>query len=147
MPGAARARVEFRLVPDQDPEGLRGALRAYLDAQGFADVGIDALASNPPYSIPADSPLPLLVADAARETYGVEPVLVPFATGMGSRYLFRRHTVMPIVGFAVGYAGSALETSEEHIRVRDYDEGIRHILAILARAHTLPLVEGTGGMA
>jgi acetylornithine deacetylase/succinyl-diaminopimelate desuccinylase-like protein len=147
MPGAARARVEFRLVPDQDPERLLAALRAHLDARGFDDVGIEALASNPPHSIPADSPLPRLVADAARETYGVEPVLVPFATGMGSRYLFRRHTVMPIVGFAVGYAGSALETSEEHIRVRDYDEGIRHILAILARAHTLPLVEGTGGMA
>ncbi len=141
MPGEARARVEFRLVPDQDPDRLLAALRAHLDAAGFDDIAIEVLASNPPYSIPAGDPLVRLVADAARETYGVDPVVVPFATGIGPRYLFRRHTAMPIVGFAIGYAGSALETSDEHIRVQDYDEGIRHVLAILARAHTLPQVE------
>ncbi|MGQ0570900.1 MAG: M20/M25/M40 family metallo-hydrolase [Armatimonadota bacterium] len=144
-PGDARARVEFRLVPDQDPDRLLAALRAHLDAAGFDDVAIEVLGSNPPYGIPADSPLPVLVAAAARETYGIDPVLVPFATGIGSRYLFRRHTTMPIVGFAVGYAGSALETNEEHVRVRDYDEGIRHILAILSRAHALPKIEEAVG--
>ncbi len=141
-PGEARARVEFRLVPDQDPEALLAAVRAHLDARGFDDIGVDVLASNPPYTIPADTPLVGVVAEAARDVYGVDPVVVPFATGIGPRFLFRRHTSMPIAGFAVGYAGSALETSEEHIRIRDYDEGIQHILAILARAHALPKVEG-----
>lgn len=137
-PGAATARLELRLVPDQDPEAVLAGLRRYLDAGGFDDIEIGVLAANPPYAVAADGPLPRLVADAAREAYGTDPVLVPFATGIGSRYLFRRHTTMPIVGFAVGYAGSALETSDEHIRVRDYDEGIRHVLAILARAPGLP---------
>ncbi len=139
-PGEARARVEFRLVPDQDPDEILKRVRSHLDAHGFEDVTIDVLASNPPFSISADGPLPKLTAEAAREVYGVDPVLVPFATGIGSRYLFRPHSAMPIVGFAIGYAGSALETSEEHIRLRDYDEGIRHVLAILARAHALPRV-------
>ncbi|MGH2349635.1 MAG: M20/M25/M40 family metallo-hydrolase, partial [bacterium] len=140
-PGAALARVEFRLVPDQGPERVLAALRGHLDAAGFADVHIDVLAANPPYSIAPDTPLATVVADAAREVYAVDPVLVPFATGIGARYLFARHTTMPIAGFAVGYAGSALETNDEHIRVRDYDEGIRHVIAILARAHTLPPAE------
>jgi acetylornithine deacetylase/succinyl-diaminopimelate desuccinylase-like protein len=143
-PGEACARVECRLVPDQDPERLPGAFRAHLDAHGFDDVTVEVLASNPPYSIEPDTPLARLVADAARDVYGVDPVMVPFATGIGSRYLFRRHTAMPIAGFAVGYAGSALETSDEHIRVRDYDEGIRHIVAILARAQGLPRVDDRG---
>jgi acetylornithine deacetylase/succinyl-diaminopimelate desuccinylase-like protein len=137
-PGTATARIEFRLVPDQDPDRVHAALRRHLDASGFADVHIDVLAANPPYSIPPDTPLAALVADAAREAYGVDPVLVPFATGIGSRYLFARHTTMPIAGFAVGYAGSLLETNDEHIRVRDYDEGIRHVISILARASALP---------
>ncbi|HET8679570.1 MAG TPA: M20/M25/M40 family metallo-hydrolase [bacterium] len=140
-PGEARARVEFRLVPDQDPKRLLTALRNHLDARGFGDIEIRVLALNPPYTISAKTPLVRVVADAALDTYGVPPVVVPFATGIGPRYLFRRHTQMPIVGFAIGYAGSALETSDEHIRVRDYDEGIRHVLAILARAHALPGVE------
>ncbi len=140
-PGEARARVEFRLVPDQDPDRLLVALRAHLKTGGFDDVDVRVLASSPPYTIPADTPLVRIVADAARDTYGVFPVVVPFATGIGPRYLFSRHTRMPIVGFAIGYAGSALETSDEHIRVRDYDEGIRHMLVILARARTLPGVD------
>ncbi|MGH7428057.1 MAG: M20/M25/M40 family metallo-hydrolase, partial [Candidatus Methylomirabilaceae bacterium] len=140
-PGEAKARVEFRLVPDQDADRLLTALRDHLDARAFGDIEIRVLASNPPYTISAETPLVRIVADAALDTYGVPPVVVPFATGIGPRYLFRRHTQMPIVGFAIGYAGSALETSDEHIRVRDYDEGIRHVLAILARAHALPGIE------
>lgn len=141
-PGTAAARLELRLVPDQDPDAVLASLRRHLAAGGFDDVEIEVLAANPPYTVAADAPLARLVADAAREAYGTDPVLVPFATGIGSRYLFRRHTAMPIVGFAVGYAASALETSDEHIRVRDYDEGIRHVLAILARAPRLPAVGG-----
>jgi acetylornithine deacetylase/succinyl-diaminopimelate desuccinylase-like protein len=140
-PGRARAHLELRLVPDQDPDRIRAALRAHLDACGFADVEMDVLASHPPHSLPADHPLVAVVAEAARAAYGVEPVIVPFATGMGSRYVFRRHTSMPIVGFAVGYAGAQLETNEEHIRIRDYEEGMRHILHLLARADRIPALE------
>lgn len=140
-PGEAHARVEFRLVPDQDPQRLLPAVRAHLNAEGFDDIEIQVLAANPPYTIPANVPLVQIIADAARETYGVDPIIVPFATGIGPRYLFHPYTTMPIAGFAVGYAGSLLETSEEHIRVRDYDEGIRHVLAILARAPALPAAE------
>ena len=137
-PGTARAHLEFRLVPDQDPDQILGALRGHLDAQGFDDVEIAVLGSNPPYSLSAGHPLVGVAAAAAREAYGTDPVVVPFATGIGSRYLFRRHSAMPIVGFAVGYAGSQLETNDEHIRLRDYEEGMRHVLHIFARAGDLP---------
>ncbi|MGH2669394.1 MAG: M20/M25/M40 family metallo-hydrolase, partial [bacterium] len=47
-PGEARARVEFRLVPDQDANRLLTALRDHLDARAFGDIEIRVLASNPP---------------------------------------------------------------------------------------------------
>lgn len=140
-PGAARAHLEFRLVPDQAPDRVLSSLREHLDREGFTDVEVEVLAAIPPYRIRAEHPLVTVTAAAARETYGADPVLVPVATGMGSRYLFRRHTAMPIVGFAVGYAGSQLETNEEHIRIRDYEEGMRHILHLFARADELPALE------
>jgi len=120
------------------------SLRKHLDRQGFGDIEMDVLAATPPYRIPVDHPLVGMVAEAARAAYGVEPVIVPFASGMGSRYLFRRHTAMPIVGFAIGYAGSQLETNAEHIRVHDYDQGMRHVLHIFARADRLPRLEAAG---
>lgn len=140
-PGQARAHLELRLVPDQDPDRILASLRAHLDAHGFDDVEVEVLGSNPPYSLRRDHPLVDVVAEAARATYDVDPVIVPFATGMGSRYLFRKHTPMPIVGFAVGYAGSQLETNDEHVRLRDYEEGMRHILHLLARADRIPALE------
>lgn len=140
-PAGARAHVEFRLVPDQDPDRILASLRSHLDAHGFGDIEIAVLGANPPFSMPVDHPLVTVVAAAGRETYGTDPVIVPFATGIGSRYLFRRHTAMPIVGFAIGYAGSQLETNDEHIRLRDYEEGMRHVLHIFARADELPALE------
>jgi len=137
-PGAARAHVEFRLVPDQDPDRVLASLRAHLDREGLDDVAITVLAAIPPYRIAADHPLVTVAAAAAREAYGVDPVIVPVATGMGSRYLFQRHAPMPIVGFAIGYAGSLLETNDEHIRIRDYEQGMRHILHLFARADQIP---------
>lgn len=140
-PAQARAHLEFRLVPDQDPDRVLEALRSHLAACGFDDVDVEVLGATPPYRLPAEHPLVAVVAEAARATYDVDPVIVPFATGMGSRYLFRKHTAMPIVGFAVGYAGSQLETNDEHIRMEDYEEGMRQVLHLLARADRIPQLE------
>lgn len=141
-PAESRAHLEFRLVSDQDPDRVLASLRAHLDAQGFDDVAIDVLAATPPHRISADHPFVEMVAEAAHSAFDMEPVVVPFATGIGSRYVFRKHTAMPIVGFAVGYAGSQLETNEEHVRIRDYDQGMRHVLHILALADRIPKLEG-----
>ena len=43
LPSEARAKMDFRLVPDQDPEDVYRSLRAHLDARGFADVEISYL--------------------------------------------------------------------------------------------------------
>lgn len=139
-PGTAYAHVEFRLVPDQDPDTILRSLRSHFDAQGFDDIDVKVLGACPPHSLSPTHPFVDLVAGAAKAAYGFDPVIVPFATGIGTRYLFRKHTAMPIVGFAIGYAGSQLETNEEHVRVRDYDEGIRHVLHIFDRADLLPVL-------
>jgi len=37
IPAIATAKIDFRLVPDQDPEQIFAQLRRYLDDQGFSD--------------------------------------------------------------------------------------------------------------
>lgn len=118
-PGMAAANVEFRLLPDQDPERLVGQLRRHLDTQGLEDVAFDVLSTVPPYRISADHPLVTLLREVGRAVYPAGTAVVPVASGIGNRYVFRPYTNMPIAGFAVGYAGSCLETPDEHIRVED----------------------------
>jgi acetylornithine deacetylase/succinyl-diaminopimelate desuccinylase-like protein len=45
-PAEAHARLDLRLVPEQDPSSVLAALRAHLDARGFRDVRIDAMTSE-----------------------------------------------------------------------------------------------------
>jgi acetylornithine deacetylase/succinyl-diaminopimelate desuccinylase-like protein len=45
-PAEAHARLDLRLVPDQDPETVLAGLRAHLDRRGFQDVTVNALAGE-----------------------------------------------------------------------------------------------------
>jgi acetylornithine deacetylase/succinyl-diaminopimelate desuccinylase-like protein len=40
VPAAAFAKIDFRLVPDQDPDDVLGLLRQHLQVQGFGDVEV-----------------------------------------------------------------------------------------------------------
>lgn len=132
LPAEARAKLEFRLVPDQDPDEILAALRAHLDGAGFGAVEIEVQGKCPPYKIDADGWLPRLLLETAARVYANGAVLTPVATGIGNRYVFSRWTDMPIAGFAIGYAGYQIETNEEHIRVEDYREQVQWVATILA---------------
>ncbi len=43
IPHEATVKIDFRLVPEQDPDDIFAKLRAHLDAQGFADVELARL--------------------------------------------------------------------------------------------------------
>lgn len=131
LPRAARAKIEFRLVPDQDPEQVLRALREHLDRGGFGEIAIEVQGSCPPYRVAADGWLPRLLLDAAAGVYANGAILTPVATGIGNRYVFRGWSEMPIAGFAIGYAGYQIETNDEHIRVEDYREQVKFVATIL----------------
>jgi acetylornithine deacetylase/succinyl-diaminopimelate desuccinylase-like protein len=132
LPRDARAKIEFRLVPDQDPEQVLGALRSHLDAHGFDDVEIEVVNLCPPYKVDPDAWLPRLVKRAADEVLPNGGVFTPVATGIGKRYVFDRWLEMPIVGFAIGYWGYRIETNDEHIRLEDYRDQVKWVARILA---------------
>ena len=57
-PAEAHARLDIRLVPDQDPDIVRAALRRHLDRHGFEDVEIaDMGTPYRAYWTPADHPI------------------------------------------------------------------------------------------
>src|SRR5688572_7429063 len=48
LPSEARAKIDFRMVPDQDPNEIVKLLRAHLDANGFDDIAIDVFGNERP---------------------------------------------------------------------------------------------------
>ena len=88
IPAVATAKLDFRLVPDQDPEDIFGKLRSHLDAQGFSDVKITWLGGNVAVQRHADDPLVVLTARTGEEVYGKPPALVPLQGGKTAVYAF-----------------------------------------------------------
>src|SRR5256886_5569351 len=70
IPAEATGKIDFRLVPDQDPMKIATLLRAHLDRHGFEDVEFSAEGGEQPYRGPADAPLVRAVAAVAEEAFG-----------------------------------------------------------------------------
>jgi acetylornithine deacetylase/succinyl-diaminopimelate desuccinylase-like protein len=126
VPARASAKVDFRLVPDQIPADILDKLRAHLDAQGFADVRIAYRGSTRPARTDPQHPFVRLAAETAEEVYGRPPAIMPLIGGSGPNYLFIHDLGLPVASAGIGYSGSQIHAPNEHIRLEDFIQGIRH---------------------
>jgi len=137
LPCLASAKLDFRLVPDQRPDDILAKLRKHLDSHGFSDIAISPqVEGENPARTPLDSPFARVVAGAAREVYGVEPVISPSMAGSGPMYSFTDTLGLPTVLIGVMYPGSRPHAPDEHIRLTDFILGAKHIAAVMERMAT-----------
>jgi len=133
LPAMASAKVDFRLVPDQEPAEVLQQLRAHLDSQGFDDIEIIDLGSEAPGRSDPDHPFLRLVADLAEEVYGVRQLIAPMTGGSGPYHAFIHHLGVPIATVGIGYPGMQMHGPNEHFRLQDFVAGTRHTARVLAR--------------
>jgi acetylornithine deacetylase/succinyl-diaminopimelate desuccinylase-like protein len=133
IPAVASAKIDFRLLPDQDPMEVAGLLRSHLDAEGFGDVAIKIDSGERAALVDPDDPLVRLTAETAQEVYGKPALLVPMSGGTTPKYLFTEKGV-PVVTPGVGFGASNLAHSpNENLRIVDLKNAARHIARVLAR--------------
>jgi acetylornithine deacetylase/succinyl-diaminopimelate desuccinylase-like protein len=133
LPAEASAKVDFRLVPDQEPAEVLTQLRQHLDAQGFDDIEIVDLGSEAPGRSDPDHPFLQLVADAAVDVYGRRQLIAPMTGGSGPYHAFLHHLGVPIATAGIGYPGQLMHAPNEHFRLADFVAGTRHVARIIAR--------------
>jgi acetylornithine deacetylase/succinyl-diaminopimelate desuccinylase-like protein len=132
IPATATAKLDFRLVPNQTPEEILDKLRAHLDHEGFGDIQVTCIGRIPPSRTPVDHPAVRMVAECAREVYGRPQRIFPMSGGSGPAHYFRKHLGVPVLTAGVGYLGSNIHAPNEHIRLADFRNGIRHTARIMA---------------
>ena len=134
LPATGGAKLDFRLVPDQDPEKVLAALREHLKEQGFGDVQVVELeGSSKPAQSAVDAPLVKAVAETARLVYGIEPRVLPRMAATGPmEQLCQRHGIPAVGGAGVGHAGSRTHAPNENILIDDFVLGIKHVAAVLS---------------
>ena len=133
LPCLAQAKLDFRLVPNQRPDDILAKLRKHLDSHGFSDVVITPHTEGEnPARTPLDSPFVDIVSQAAREVYGVDPVIIPSMAGSGPMYSFSDTLGLPTALIGVMYPDSRPHAPDENIRLADFILGAKHIAAVLA---------------
>ncbi len=133
LPRVASAKVDFRLVPDQDPHEVATNLRRHLDARGFQDVAITVLGAEFPWRSDLSHPFIDLVRRAAREVTGREILTLPTSAGTGPMYDVGPVLGVPIVGTGSGYWNTRVHAPDENLRLADFKETVLLMSHIVER--------------
>jgi acetylornithine deacetylase/succinyl-diaminopimelate desuccinylase-like protein len=132
IPRRATAKLDIRLVPDQDPEDIFSKLRLHLDRSGLADVLAVRLGEMWPYKASGDDPLVQLAARSGEDIYQKSYMIDPLAGGSSPIYAFARPLGgIPVLFAGVAYADNRAHSPDEHVRLVDFLHGTRHIAHIL----------------
>lgn len=126
LPKEARAKLDIRLVPDQDPEAIFQSLRVFLKEKGFHDIEVERIANEgdllPAISDPSATFIKQVI-QACREVGGVEPVITPSSAGSGPMAPFTQTQPQGLglatAAIGVGYPDSRAHGPDENIRLDD----------------------------
>ncbi len=132
QPARAMAKVDFRLVPDQEPATQLRLLRAHLDAEGFADVQFRELGSESPGRTDPDHPFLQLVRDTAAPVYGMPMQVAPMIGGSGPNHAFIETLGVPVACAGIGYPDTRAHAPDENFRVDLYVKHAKHVARMLA---------------
>lgn len=133
LPAKALVKMDFRLVPDQDPEDIYRKLRKHLDESGFDDVKTRVITMDYPVKTSADHPVVKAAEEAALAVYGKPASIAPTQGGSGPMHPFKEYLNLPMVAFGVGYWDSGNHGPNENIRLEDYRQGIKMAMEFLDR--------------
>ncbi|MFN4045982.1 MAG: M20/M25/M40 family metallo-hydrolase, partial [Acidilobaceae archaeon] len=111
-PGDAVMRLDFRLVPNIEPEHVVEGLKSIVERLGLKDfVEIEV---HDAYTWSKTSPKHPTVSKAveAYRTIGVKPYIIPILPGSAPSYLFTRILGTPFIATGPGHGGRAHAPNE-----------------------------------
>jgi acetylornithine deacetylase/succinyl-diaminopimelate desuccinylase-like protein len=128
VPNEARARLDFRLIPNIQPDAAIRKLKAHLQKHGFGHIEVRAFdGAEPPYKISVKEDISQAIIAAATEVYGELPVV----NGVSAEGAILRHVWIPCVLTGFANTGANLHAPDENIHLDKYIQGIKYAAAIM----------------
>jgi acetylornithine deacetylase/succinyl-diaminopimelate desuccinylase-like protein len=131
LPQMARATVNCRMLPDDDPAGVQKTL-----ARVIADPNVEIAVVSPPVPSPPsplDKQLFSAIDTVARQVWGPVPI-VPFMETGATDGLFLRNAGMPVYGISgIPYEVDDVRAhgKDERIFVRSFYQGLDFVYALI----------------
>ncbi len=124
LPKEIHVKMDFRLVPEQDPQDLWDKMRKYLDDNGFADVEMQLESMEPAARTSYKHPFANAAIVAAEKTYGKKPIVELGSPGTGPLYLFTRRYNMPSVDIGVSALDGGIHAPNENLKLENLRKGM-----------------------
>jgi acetylornithine deacetylase/succinyl-diaminopimelate desuccinylase-like protein len=137
IPTSAVAKVDLRLVGDQDPDEVLRAIRRFAADQGFASIEVLEQFSQPPSRTPLDHPYAAIVEQAVGSGFGKAPVRVPSLAGTTPDYVFTKLLGIPTIMVPFAPADVNHHAPGESMKISLFLGGIRassHLIQLIAEA-------------
>lgn len=131
LPSKAMAKLDFRLVYDQNPDELLKKLKLHLRRHNFRDLEVVRLGSLEPSKTSVDAPIARAVIAAAKEVFRNEASIYPTAAGSGPDYLFTKRLGLNSVWTGCASAFSHAHAPNEFELVDDFFKGIEYAGTIM----------------
>lgn len=133
LPSRAMAKLDMRLVANQDPHEIYELLRKHLDDNGFTDIETELIGAGYPARTSLEAPIAKVVAETFEDVYGQVPAIYPTNAGSGPWYQLCDALGIDACTAGVGHGRSQAHAPDENIFVEDFILGIKHIAAIMDR--------------
>lgn len=132
LPKEALAKIDMRLVPDQDPADIVAKLRRHLDARGFTDIAIVEHSMEHPVRSPLDSDIGRAAIQAAGRVFSGPPAIAPLMIGTGPMHPIAGTLGIPVVSPAgVCRPDSNIHAPNENCRIEDFLRIVEYTVAWL----------------
>jgi acetylornithine deacetylase/succinyl-diaminopimelate desuccinylase-like protein len=129
LPARAMAKLDFRLVPDQDPTDILAKLKAHLEAQGYGDIAITTWANTEPVVTTIENPFVQKVISLVESYLGGEKAEIIPISGGTLPLLGALQRVVGVPGLSAPgnptYWANGAHAPNEHIRLEDLGSAIR----------------------
>ncbi|MEE3220939.1 MAG: M20/M25/M40 family metallo-hydrolase, partial [Planctomycetota bacterium] len=127
LPARAGAKFSFRLVPDQQPEKITEALRAFLEERCPSGISMELIASHasPGVVVPLDSPYVKAAATAIEGGFGNSPVYIREGGSIPVVTQFAEQLGADTLLLGWGQSDDNTHSPNEKFSLADFHRGIR----------------------
>lgn len=131
-PRKAMAKVDFRLVPDQDPKEIFKLFEKSVRESGFKGEVIPMGLEYPVRTSP-ESPLARSMIDSAKKVYGKDPIVMINSPGTQPMALFTRNLGIreAVSAIGVGDQQSRAHAPNESVDIDNFFKAVEHTYSFL----------------
>ena len=116
LPANALVKIDFRLVPDMDPQKQVQRLKKHLKKKGFGDLKVKVHHGEAAARISSSNPFVSQVKNAADESYG-KSILNVSNAGTGPMHSFMKILGAPCISIGSTYMFSRIHSPNEFARI------------------------------